>query len=31
VIVSLRGPGDPQIRAFRLTDGQFTEEEVVVT
>ena len=31
LIVSLRVPEDPQLRAFRLTDGKFTEEEVVVT
>ena len=31
VIVSLRDAGEPQVKAFRLTDGQFTEEEVVVT
>jgi proteasome lid subunit RPN8/RPN11 len=31
VIVSLRDSMQPQVRVFRITDGEFTEEEVVVT
>ena len=31
MIVSLRDGTHPQIRAFRIADGQFAEEEVVVT
>lgn len=30
VIVSLRDAARPQVRAFRLLEGQFTEEEVVI-
>ncbi len=30
VIVSLRDAARPQVRAFRLLEGQFTEEEVVM-
>jgi len=31
VIVSLRDAARPQVRAFRMREGQFTEEEVVIT
>lgn len=31
VIVSLRDATQPQIRAFRITGGQVTEEEVVIS
>lgn len=31
VIVSLRDATRPQVRAFRITEGEFTEEEVMVT
>ena len=31
VIVSLRDPDTPQLRAFRIVDGRITEEEVVIT
>ena len=30
VIVSLRDAAQPQVRAFRIADGRFTEEDVVV-
>ena len=30
VIVSLRDATRPQVRAFRILEGQFTEEEVVI-
>lgn len=30
MIVSLRDTAHPQVRAFRIADGRFTEEEVVV-
>jgi proteasome lid subunit RPN8/RPN11 len=30
-IVSLKNAGAPVIRAFRITDGQIAEEEVVIT
>jgi len=31
VIVSLRDSAHPQIRAFRIVDGEIAEEEVVIT
>lgn len=30
MIVSLREPAQPQVRAFRITEDQVTEEEVVI-
>ena len=31
VIVSLRDPETPRLRAFRIVDGRITEEEVVIS
>ncbi len=31
VLVSLEDPDNPQVRSFRIVDGQVTEEDIVVT